>query len=433
MADDLLARLLAGELADPDGGPPLRVPVQRVVIEPSLDGDEVALVQSLGFGRRLAVVSDPDTRAALGDRVERALGSAFDVTPVRLGRRPPPDEELVGRIAAAAAPADALVAVGAGTINDLCKVAAARLDRPYAVFGTAPSMNGYTAGSASIAEEGSKRSVSARPPAGAFFDLAVACRAPVRLIRAGIGECACRATAQTDWLLAHLLLDRPYRSAPFQLLAADEAALFACAAAAAAGQVEAMRRLVRVLVLSGLGMTLVGSSEPASQGEHMIAHSVEMMWPELAASAFHGEETGVCAIAMAELQERLLARDELPPLAPSRLGPADLVAALGPEHGPSAWASFSRKQLTAERIDAVNQRLSRWSELRPRLAAASRPPGELRALIGAAGGATRPEDLGWSPDQFRRARRIAHLFRDRFTFLDLEAELGLGQPGLPAD
>jgi glycerol-1-phosphate dehydrogenase [NAD(P)+] len=287
-------------------------------------------------------------------------------------------------------------------------------------------MNGYTAGSASIAEAGSKRSVAASPPAGAFFDLAVACRAPARLIRAGIGECACRATAQTDWLLAHLLLDRPYRSAPFHLLEAEEAALFACAAGAAAGEVEAMARLVRVLVLSGLGMTLAGGSEPASQGEHMIAHYVEMMWPEVAASAFHGEQTGVSAIAMAELQERILALEELPSLAPSRLVEADLVARLGPELGAAAWARFSRKQLTGERIDAVNERISRWAELRPRLAAVSRPAEELRAFIAGAGGATRPEDVGWSLEQFRRARASAHLFRDRFTFLDLDAELGPG-------
>jgi len=424
MAAGALERLLRGELPDPDGGPPLEVAVRAVAIERSLDGDEVGLVRALGLGGRLAVVSDPDTHAALGERVERALRSGFAVESIRLGHRPAPDEDTAGRIETAAAGADALVAVGSGTINDLCKLAAARLDRPYVVFATAPSMNGYTAATASIAGDGVKRSLLARAPAGAFFDLSVLCRAPVRLIRAGVGECVCRPTAQADWLLAHLLLDRPYREAPFALLAADEPELYAHADAAAAGDADMMARLVRLLVLSGFGMALCGSSEPASQGEHMLTHYLEMMFPDGAHAAHHGEQTGVCAVAMAELQGRLLGEAELPPLRPSRVTEADLVAEFGPERGAAAWARFARKLLDGDVAAAVGQRLARWSELRARLAEVARPAAELRAVLARAGGATRPEDVGWSSEQFDRAVRGARLVRDRFTFLDLAAELG---------
>ena len=67
-------------------------------------------------------------------------------------------------------------------------------------------------------------------------------RHPLRLIRAGLGDSVCRPTAQADWLLAHLLLDRPYREVPFALLAADEPALFDQAARARRGDLAAMRR-----------------------------------------------------------------------------------------------------------------------------------------------------------------------------------------------
>ena len=43
------------------------------------------------------------------------------------------------------------------------------------------------------------------------------------MIRSGLGDSLCRATAQADWLLSHLLLDLPYRTMPFVLLAEDEA------------------------------------------------------------------------------------------------------------------------------------------------------------------------------------------------------------------
>src|SRR6185295_482865 len=148
---------------------------------------------------------------------------------------------------------DAVVAVGSGTINDLCKLAARDRGVPQLVFATAPSMNGYTSLSASLTEGGVKRSLRAATPVAAFFDLGVLAAAPIRLIRAGLGDSICRPTAQADWRLAHLLLDQPYRAAPFALLAGDEAALLARADALVTGDLAAMRHLARTLVLSGFG------------------------------------------------------------------------------------------------------------------------------------------------------------------------------------
>ena len=162
--------------------------------------------------------------------------------------------------------ANALIAVGSGTINDLCKHAAAQDAKPYAVFATAPSMNGYTSTNAAITVGGHKKSLPARAAAGVFCDLEVMAAAPIRLIRAGLGDSLCRCTAQADWLLAHLLLDQPYREAPFALLAEDEPLLLAAAEALARREPEAVGHLVRTLLLSGFGMTLCGSSAPASQG-----------------------------------------------------------------------------------------------------------------------------------------------------------------------
>ena len=42
------------------------------------------------------------------------------------------------------------VAVGSGTVNDLCKYVTAMDGRSYCVFATAPSMDGYTSTTASI-------------------------------------------------------------------------------------------------------------------------------------------------------------------------------------------------------------------------------------------------------------------------------------------
>lgn len=422
---DMLERLLAGRVPDPDGGGTLASPIRHVVIAGTLAGGEAELVARLGFGRRLAVISDVETRRVMGERIERALSGANEVSPLVLDAAPHPDQETLDEVRSRVADADALIAVGSGTINDLTKMAAFRTGLPFAVFGTAPSMNGYTSMSAAITVAGHKRSLPAKTPDGVFLDLSVLASAPARLIRAGFGDSICRATAQVDWRLAHLLRDEPYRQAPFDLLAEDEPELVAGAGRLMSGDIAVMERLARTLVLSGLGMTLCGGSMPASQGEHLISHYVEMMSPPGMAPALHGEQIAVTTVAMAGLQERMLAGE--PPV-PREAGPdeAALVAHFGPELGASCWAEFARKRPDREARAAASERLSRhWPEWRVELRALARPMAALRDALLAAGAPTRPSDLYWPASLSRSALLHAREIRGRYTFLDLAAETGM--------
>jgi glycerol-1-phosphate dehydrogenase [NAD(P)+] len=421
---DALGQLLAGEFRDPEGGAPLVAPIRTVVLEDSLAGREADLVAALDLGRRLAVVSDPTTRAVLGRRIEQALGRIADIESIVLSEHPEPDLATVNRLRRAAAGASALLAVGSGTINDLCKYAAAQAGLPFAVFATAPSMNGYTSVNAAITTLGHKRSLAARPAAGVFFDLEVLAAAPVRLIRAGLGDSLCRSTAQADWLLAHLLLGRPYRQAPFALLAGDEGPLLAASAELVAGDPDTIRRLVKTLVLSGFGMAICGGSEPASQGEHLISHYAEMLadagWPK----ALHGEQIGVATLTMAHLQAEML--DGPPPLIEaSRIDQAALVRHFGPELGHSCWQEFRKKRVDPGAAIQLNQRIrARWDEIRTRIAAIHKPAEQLRAVLERAGAPTTPEALGWPQAFYRQAVRHARLIRNRYGFLDLAADGG---------
>ena len=424
MSGDPILQLLTGQWPDPESGERLGVPVRSIVVADSLNGIEGDLVARLDLGRRLAVVSDPITQAVLGVRVEQALAAAGRVIPIRLRDHPHADDDTAARIRTATADADALIAVGSGTINDLCKYAAFQDDKPYAVFGTAPSMNGYTSANAAITVGGLKKSLAARTPAGVFLDLAVLAAAPPRMIRSGLGDSLCRSTAQADWLLSHLLRDTPYREAPFALLAADEGALLANAGALMAGDIEAMRRLARTLVLSGLGMCLSGGSYPASQGEHLIGHYIEMMsGPDLPPS-FHGEQIGVTTLTMARLQERLL--DAAPAVRPTVVDGADLAAHFGVETGAACAREWSAKALSPAAADALNDRLARsWPAIRDRIAAVRRAATDLQHALAAAGAPTRPSDLGWPAPFYRTAVTRARQIRRRYGFLDLAGDAGL--------
>ncbi len=303
----VLGQLLRGEYRDPDGGPPIGVPIKAVHIERSLEGIEADLLAPYGLGRRLAVVSDPVTRSVLGRRVERALSSLATIVPVVLEDQPHADADTAAMLRRACGEADALVAVGSGTVNDLCKFAAAQDGKPYVVFATAPSMNGYTSMNAAITVDGHKKTLPAATPLAVFMDLEILAAAPARMIRAGLGDSLCRPTAQVDWLLSHHLHGTTYRSAPFATLAEDESILLEVPEALLRGDLDAMRALARTLVLSGIGMTICGGSYPASQGEHLISHYIDMFAPAGRGAYFHGEQVAVATLTMARIQEEVLA------------------------------------------------------------------------------------------------------------------------------
>ncbi|MEO7761159.1 MAG: iron-containing alcohol dehydrogenase, partial [Casimicrobiaceae bacterium] len=158
---DPIAQLLDGAWIDPDNGRATGVGIAAIVIEPHLRGREAECVAALGFAGRIAVVSDATTHEVLGARIERALASLARIDSVVLPKHLHADIEAVERVRAATADADALIAVGSGTVNDLTKFAAAQDGKPFAVFATAPSMNGYTSANAAITVRGHKKTLPA--------------------------------------------------------------------------------------------------------------------------------------------------------------------------------------------------------------------------------------------------------------------------------
>lgn len=422
-SDGKIALLIQGKYPDPDGGGPVGVATRAIAVESSLAGMERDLISSLRFERKLAVVSDRTTHAVLGDRIERSLSGSYIVQSVVLPDGVHPDETTAALLVQETALSDALIAVGSGTINDLCKYASARVRKSYAVFATAPSMNGYTSLNASITKNGHKLSLQAHAPAGAFFDLSILAAAPKRLIRAGLGDSLCRATAQADWLLAHLLNETPYRELPFELLADDEGPLFADANALVRGDLAAMKRLVNTLVLAGFGTAVVGGSQPASQGEHLISHYIEMFADPSRPLVYHGEQIAVTTLSMARLQERML--DRAPVVVPDSETQADFQSRYGKEIGSSCWPEFAAKRLDQNGAEALNARIaSAWSRIRERIAAILLPSSHLVSVLEAAGAPRVPESIHLTRSFYETAILRCREIRNRYTFLDLAAACG---------
>lgn len=386
-----------------------------IVIEPTLSRRSPELMERAGFkDKKVMLVCDANTHKALAERLLHEMGT--DVTPVIL-ENPHADEATANLIRNP--DADAYIAVGSGTINDLCKYASHLEGKPYIVFPTAPSMNGYISGNASITTRGHKKSLPAQLPQAVYCDLSVIAAAPARLIRSGLGDSICRPTAQADWLLSHLLLGTPYDPLPFSFTEPYEADLFKAADKLTSGTPYAIELLMRTLLASGLGMFAAGGSYPASQGEHLIAHAMEMKHGSTLPVTYHGEQIAITTLLMAQLQHSMLEKPVRLRRHPNWL---DLAAAyLGEDMREELRAAAQSKFTRIEQMhEEVNDMLgSERNRIHDTIEHVLLPTAHIESTLKRAGAPTTATELGWDAAQLSDAMHHACYMRDRFTFLDL--------------
>jgi glycerol-1-phosphate dehydrogenase [NAD(P)+] len=171
-------------------------------------------------------------------------------------------------------------------------------------------------------------------------------------------------------------------------------------------------------------MTICGGSYPASQGEHLLSHYIDVMRAPEIPGALHGEQIGVCALAMARLQDQILAADAPPRVQPTRIDHADVVRRFGAERGEACWRELAAKRLDAARAEALNARLAAgWDAIRARIAAVTLGRARMVEVLAAADAAIVPADLGWPQHLFDDALAHAREIRSRYTFLDLVGDL----------
>ncbi|MEO7760378.1 MAG: iron-containing alcohol dehydrogenase, partial [Casimicrobiaceae bacterium] len=188
---------------------------------------------------------------------------------------------------------------------------------------------------------------------------------------------------------------------------------------------EAVRALARTLILSGIGMTLCGGSHPASQGEHLISHYLDMRSPLGRAGYLHGEQVAVATLTMARIQETMLA-GTAPALAATAVDLPALQQHFGAELGTECWHDFAPKRLDSERARALSASAqAKWPALVEQANAVRIPSSQLATVMRRAGGPTAPADIGADPAFYWGAVGHARYLRDRFTFLDLAGDAGL--------
>ncbi|MDT7876628.1 MAG: NAD(P)-dependent glycerol-1-phosphate dehydrogenase [Sulfolobaceae archaeon] len=192
--------------------------------------------------------------------------------------------------------ANIIIGVGGGSVIDVAKYVAHRLDKDFISIPTAPSHDGITSPFAAIKGLGKPISIKAKGPLAIIADINVLSSAPRRLINAGIGDTIGKIIAVRDWKLASKLRGEYYGdyTASLALMSAKHA--LSCTRILNKDIKAGVRTLTEALISSGVAMGMAGSTRPASGSEHLFAHAIEMLYPNV---GLHGELVALGTILMA--------------------------------------------------------------------------------------------------------------------------------------
>lgn len=423
--EDSLIACLAGTRIDDT-----LVPTRQVRIA---DGavDEVGhWVQAFwGDPSGVAVVMDANTRQVAGERVLAQLpgAQAVELEPLEGWERLTPHDTMVETLKERTGDAKALVAVGAGTINDLTKYAAHQAGKPYLVVATAPSMNGFAAPLAALVVDGLKTPLPATPPLAVIADTGILAQAPVDMIRAGYADLLARASCTADYRLACQITGEQYDDLPRLVVGKGIDQCVQAAEAIGNADAAAVATLTRALTLSSFSMVLAGSSAPASGGEHLISHYWDMTsyLEGKLPPAWHGYQVALGTMLSAKLYDAMRTLD------PSDLSKpkAESEEELEKLHG-KLWTAIKDERLSDaldpakadERLERLREKWQRiWLDLTPVLV----EPETVREELSRAQVPVNPEAHGLSREWVRHTFLHACDIRGRYTVLHFARDAGI--------
>jgi glycerol-1-phosphate dehydrogenase [NAD(P)+] len=399
------------------------------------------LGQYLGVGP-IAVFLDENTRRVAGDSVIRSLEAAgyevktFELQPQEAGEPIVCDDGKIAEVEAIlrAATYSHAVAVGAGTINDVVKMASFTANVDYSVVGTAPSMNGYTSAIAAILSEGVKTTQACRAPIAALADPKVMAEAPYRMIASGLGDLYSKPVSNADWRLSHRLLGTFHSPIVMEIVNAAAEILDGVAPTLPERDEDSVARLTGAIMLSGLAMQAAGTSGPASGGEHLVSHYVDMT--SIAYDLphdFHGCQVAVGTMATSTLYAEVRAIDpsaiDIEACVAAHIEWEDYEPIVRERFGPLADAVITHAAKMYPTKDEVRERLTRvvenWDDLFEDVGVTLREPADLGAELESAKCPTRFAEIGVDYKRALSALKWCKDIRARYTILHLASELGV--------
>ena len=283
--------------------------LRQAVVKSGATGELARIVRGYG-GAKAYVLCDPNTFAAAGIRVLRALTvNGIEYTIYQFPEsRTEPDEKAVGSaFLHFDHSCDILIGVGSGVINDIGKILAKMTGVPYVIVATAPSMDGFASSTSSVVRDGLKVSVDSKCPDAVIGDTDILKEAPLPMLRAGLGDMLAKYVSVCEWRIGHLVTGEYYCEKVASII---RAALKKCvdnAGGIISREPAAVEAVMEGLILSGIAADYAGVSRPVSGVEHYFSHLWDMRALEFGTPwSLHGIQCGVGTVLALKGYERLL-------------------------------------------------------------------------------------------------------------------------------
>ena len=167
-----------------------RCEIDTILIESNALQKIAGILNENGY-HRPCIVEDIHTRDAAGEKVEHLLieaGYAPQVICFEDDFLIPDEMALAKVITEMDRNTDLILAVGSGSLNDLCKFISYKMKLDYMIIATAPSMDGYASNVAPLITNHAKVTYEAAMPKAIVGDLSVLKEAPMNMIAAGVGD-----------------------------------------------------------------------------------------------------------------------------------------------------------------------------------------------------------------------------------------------------
>lgn len=377
--------------------------------------------------RPVFLLSDPDTHAAAGDRLQQELvAQGINLTACRLDADPEADDATVDMVRDRSKGAALIISVGSGTVGDLGKYSATQENIDFWCMPTAPSMNGYTSGIAAIKVRGVKRTLKATPAQRLYVVPEVIQQAPLKLRQAGFCDVLAKAVSDVDWQCESLLFSHSYCRLPAGIMTTIEHTYNEHPEEIGRGDAKAVQGLFEGLLISGVAMSLIGTSAPASGGEHLISHFWDMREPLTGRTPeLHGLQVGVgiivstaCYSALANLDKR-----DLPCRAEQAFAEdAARIPGLWGDYAAEVAAQFNNKRAALMQFDSLVP--ANWENLQA-LFRKVRPPEYFADMFSRVGAPFSLEAFRLDKEEFMLAALNARTIRERITVLDFAAHAGV--------
>jgi glycerol-1-phosphate dehydrogenase [NAD(P)+] len=332
------------------------------------------------------------------------------------------------------------VAIGAGTVNDLCKCTASELALPYLCVPTAASVDGFTPNGAALLVDGFKQTISCTAPLVLAADTEIIAAAPAYLASSGFGDLASKIIAGTDWIIAEKAGEAGAMEAPaidpvcWAMIQNGLLDALKASVNAVRGDGEAINTLFKSLAITGFAMQYYKNSRPVSGAEHLFSHVWEMEDLSLnGVPVTHGHKVTIGTLASTAFTELFFADPDGPPPAPKgfkRPGAeqrrAEVSSAFKGNRAHDGVVTTALEKLMDEAgAEKVNEAIQdSWKLLREKVLERLVPYAELKDLLGKAGCPLVPEAIGLKRADAIATARKAQMMRNKYAVIDLAWDMG---------